>query len=305
MNESTQPVSPDQTPTVPRRLIREAAVQLLHSSLSKTSATEEAGDPWPLILAQPEAKITRLRARAILHLQQNRPSRAKPFLNNRVNTLPLLESFVEERSAQKAYRELFKAEETLPDLFDLLRRQLKSEKEPEAVSDTIQRIQEQNRLALENLNALGGAIGALAGCPDPLKPLAKAIPPLRETAETLRALLSDTPPELRELQTLHNAITERNLLRKHAEELQQLVLSHLAETDKLIAAQLQNFSPERLGQVDRNVMRMAATELHYCPEIPSAVSINEAIEIVRRFGDTESASFVNGILDKLVPKKSA
>lgn len=303
MNESTQPANPDQPPSIPRRLIREAAVQLLHSSLSKTTPPEEAGDPWPLILAQPEGKITRLRARAILHLQQSRPSRAKPFLTSRVNTLPLLATFIEERSAQKAYRELYDAEEALPVLLDLLRRQLKSEKEPEAINETLQKIREQNRLALENLNALGASIGAFAHCPDPLKPLAKAIPPLRETAETLKALLSDNPPELRELQTLHNAIAERNLLRKSAEALQQLVLSHLPETDKLIAAQLQNFSPERLGQVDRNVMRMAATELRYCPDIPPAVSINEAIEIVRRFGDTESASFVNGILDKLVPGK--
>ena len=302
MNDSPQPATPPSS-SVPRRLIREAAIQLLHSSIAQGEKREEAGDPWPLILAQPRAKITRLRARAILHQQQNRPSRSKVVLTTRANTLTLIQTFIDERKAQKFYRSLCSVEESFPESFDLLRRQLKSEKEPETIEATVERIQEQNTTALESLEALIEIFGPVDASPEPLRPLVKSLTPLRETAKTLKQLFSSTPPDLRELESLHEAIAEHDSLKSEAEQLHNLTLEHLTSTDKLIADKLENFSPERLGQVDRNVLRVAATELHHCPEIPSAVSINEAIEIVRRFGDTESSSFVNGILDKLAPEK--
>jgi N utilization substance protein B len=56
---------------------------------------------------------------------------------------------------------------------------------------------------------------------------------------------------------------------------------------------------DRLSVVDRNVLRIAVFELLYLEDIPSAVTINEAIEIAKQFGDDESGGFVNGILDGL------
>ena len=54
-----------------------------------------------------------------------------------------------------------------------------------------------------------------------------------------------------------------------------------------------------MPMVDLNVMRLAAYELMFRPDIPKKVTINEAIEIARKFGDKESPSFVNGILDDI------
>jgi N utilization substance protein B len=51
--------------------------------------------------------------------------------------------------------------------------------------------------------------------------------------------------------------------------------------------------------VDRNILRLAVFELLYCGDIPSKVSINEAIDIAKKFGSTESGSFINGILDSI------
>jgi len=69
--------------------------------------------------------------------------------------------------------------------------------------------------------------------------------------------------------------------------------------DEAIKARSKNWSLTRMPRVDLNVMRLAAYELMYRPDIPKKVSINEAIEIARRFGDKESPAFVNGILDEI------
>ncbi|GHC47622.1 transcription antitermination factor NusB [Roseibacillus persicicus] len=296
MNSSPTPTN---SSTVARRQIREAAIQLLHSSQSNTHQAEGTGDPWPLILAQPEGKITRTRARAVLHLQQNRPGRFKPIWEQRMVVQPLLETYYDDRAANRSYRKLLEAEQKLPDLLDILRRQLKSEKEPDRIEETLLKIRDFNKEALDQGSVLSDFLGPLESCPEPLKPLASKLPALLAAGELLRSLFAEKLPEIPEVKALLDAIDERNQLRNETEALYKLVVDNLPATDKLIAEQLENFSLERLAQVDRAVLRLATTELHHCPDIPPAVSINEAIEIARRYSGTESAGFVNGILDKL------
>ena len=57
-----------------------------------------------------------------------------------------------------------------------------------------------------------------------------------------------------------------------------------------------------MAQVDRNLLRMAAYEIIYCADIPKSATINEAIEVAKRFSGQESFAFINGILDKLEPE---
>lgn len=69
--------------------------------------------------------------------------------------------------------------------------------------------------------------------------------------------------------------------------------------DRAIATCAENWRLERMAAVDRNVLRLAAFELLHRPDTPAAVAIDEAIEVVRKYGSEESARFVNGILDGL------
>jgi N utilization substance protein B len=55
-----------------------------------------------------------------------------------------------------------------------------------------------------------------------------------------------------------------------------------------------------MAAVDRNLMRVANSELLHCPEVPPVVSINEAIEIAKEFGGDESGAFINGILNSVM-----
>ena len=85
-----------------------------------------------------------------------------------------------------------------------------------------------------------------------------------------------------------------------ARKLVEDTLAHLEEIDKVISSYAQDWAIQRMANVDRNVMRLAACEILFYPDIPGRVTLNEAIELAKRFGGEESAKFVNGVLDKIV-----
>lgn len=84
--------------------------------------------------------------------------------------------------------------------------------------------------------------------------------------------------------------------RAFASDLVEQVAAHGEELDAVIAGQASNWRIPRMAMVDRNILRLGAYELCYT-ETPSAVVMNEAIELARRFGSDNSPAFVNGILD--------
>jgi len=73
---------------------------------------------------------------------------------------------------------------------------------------------------------------------------------------------------------------------------------NLTAIDQKITQYASNWHLDRMAVIDRNVLRLGIFELLYMEDIPSKVTINEAIELAKRFGDVESGKFVNGILDK-------
>jgi transcription antitermination factor NusB len=77
------------------------------------------------------------------------------------------------------------------------------------------------------------------------------------------------------------------------------VMKHREEIDRLISKYATNWDIARMAVIDRNILRFATFELLFADDIPPKVSINEAIDIAKRFGDKDSGSFVNGILDKI------
>lgn len=124
----------------------------------------------------------------------------------------------------------------------------------------------------------------------------------RELAlQMLYALDANPSAGVREtVQTFREEQTEVTArVREFAEGLVMGVVERREAIDEAIRARSKNWALARMPRVDLNIMRMAAFELMFRPDIPKKVSINEAIEIARRFGDKESPSFVNGILDEI------
>ena len=87
--------------------------------------------------------------------------------------------------------------------------------------------------------------------------------------------------------------------RAFAGELARGTLEHLTEIDATIAGATEHWRLERMAVVDRNVLRVAVFELVYRQDTPTAVVIDEAIEVVRKYGAPESAPFINGSLDAI------
>jgi transcription antitermination protein NusB len=77
----------------------------------------------------------------------------------------------------------------------------------------------------------------------------------------------------------------------------QGVLRTKNDLDALIERFSENWSLSRMSGVDRNLMRIAVFELLWCRDIPAKVSINEAVDIGKKFGTEESGAFINGIVD--------
>jgi transcription antitermination protein NusB len=71
------------------------------------------------------------------------------------------------------------------------------------------------------------------------------------------------------------------------------------EIDALLEDQSKNWKLYRMSRIDRNILRIAVFELLAEPEVPAKVALNEAIEIGKKFGTTESGAFINGILDQI------
>lgn len=94
------------------------------------------------------------------------------------------------------------------------------------------------------------------------------------------------------------AVPEQSL--QFAQELVKGTLDHQSEIDEKLSALSEGWGLKRMANVDRNLLRLAAYEILYRPEIPGRVTINEAIEIAKLYGSADSGKFINGILDKIV-----
>jgi len=106
-------------------------------------------------------------------------------------------------------------------------------------------------------------------------------------------------PDKRELTEFWSIRNEPEDIRNFSEEIFFGTLRHIDEIDRVISRIAEHWHLERMAAVDRNILRLATYELLYRPDIPIKVTINEAIEIAKKYSSEESPSFINGILDRV------
>ncbi len=159
------------------------------------------------------------------------------------------------------------------------------------------------------MRALGVGRWALEKLPAPAQrltpgreaPLPKSRRPARELA--LRVLYTVESGHTAVEDALRDALESAALAPDQAAYAERLALgvrARLAEIDERLAKLLEGYDIGRVAAVDRNVLRMAAHELLHEPAIPPAVTLNEAIEIARKYSTAESGRFVNGVLGRLL-----
>ncbi len=84
-----------------------------------------------------------------------------------------------------------------------------------------------------------------------------------------------------------------------ARRLLRLAEEHREEIDSAISKFASNWPLDRMAVVDRNILRLGTAELLFAEDIPPKVSINEAVELAKKYGEEEAYKFVNGILDRI------
>lgn len=105
------------------------------------------------------------------------------------------------------------------------------------------------------------------------------------------------------MDTLDQFMAHRNIARASREYMRRLITlidDHAGEIDYALESALRNWRIERLSAIDRNVLRIGATELMYVDDVPEKVAIQEAIILAEKYGTAESPRFVNGVLDALM-----
>ena len=80
----------------------------------------------------------------------------------------------------------------------------------------------------------------------------------------------------------------------------EAVLNNLDEVNTIINEKAENWDIDRIAIIDKNILRLGVTELLYFDDIPPKTTINECIELAKQFGSSESARFINGLLDGIL-----
>ncbi|CAG9613949.1 Transcription antitermination protein NusB [Bacillus rhizoplanae] len=98
---------------------------------------------------------------------------------------------------------------------------------------------------------------------------------------------------------VENTLEEGESTNEFLETLVFGCVEHKEVIDELIRQNLKKWKLERISIVDRSILRLAVYEIKYMEDIPHSVSINEAIEIAKAYGDEESRRFINGVLSSI------
>jgi N utilization substance protein B len=85
-----------------------------------------------------------------------------------------------------------------------------------------------------------------------------------------------------------------------AEDILNDIFDHKKEIDARLEKYSDNWTLSRMTVIDRNLLRMAASELMYSKTVPPKVAIDEAVEIAKKYGAEDSPNFINGILDRIL-----
>ncbi len=103
---------------------------------------------------------------------------------------------------------------------------------------------------------------------------------------------------------IHQFINRRTLGEQKLAEFTSALIAGVRENQARIGAMIQevaeNWRLDRMAAIDRNILRLGAYEVLFCPDVPPKVAINEALDLAKRYSTSQSSRFVNGILDRVL-----
>jgi N utilization substance protein B len=287
-----------------RRHIREAVVQFLYCADLEGGADPAAlrGPFWHFVTESDRRSLQLATFRTVHHLAHGREGRLSEFVERVEQAAALLSAWPQAESLKIDLKRIAELESGWSTSFAKLERLPKDDDDAS--------VAESFGAALEALFKIDRDLSAarrrfVEGLEDypalrgQMEPVAATIRRLQRISDRLRMVEEPEKfPEQTDLARLRDSKLEISKLREMADELVDRILANKESVDKSLATVVENFSPERIDPVDRAVLRLGAYELLHAAT-PPKVAINEAIELAKRFGTTDSRRFVNGVLDKI------
>lgn len=286
-----------------RRDIREAVVQFLYCADLEGGADPSAlrGAFWDFVTESDRRSLLLATCRTIHHLAHGRNDRIVEFTQRHEAALKLLAAWPEAEALKSSLTRIAKLESQWSATLGQLERLPKDGDhasivdrftKPLATFFSIDRaLAEARQLFLmecEDFPALQGR----------LEPVAASIRRLQRISERLRMVEQpERFPEQADLGSLRDSKNHLHELRISTDRMVDEIIANKQQIDRSLAALVENYAPERIDPVDRAILRLAAQEIIKA-ETPVKVVINEAIELAKRFGTSDSQRFVNGILDR-------
>lgn len=286
-----------------RRDIRESAVQFLYFA-----DLEEGPDPsdmqeafWEIIQENSLKKLQLAKAKAVLHLAQGRDSRITKLTKLIPLALAELKAAGNLTALTVPLRALLRQESKLNAAIELLKSSLQTQSDEDLTEHRLSDVYLANRVLNDARTQWQNALDDHPLWKNKTEAITAAVNHLKGISQRLEALEHHDSAEkpAHGFEHLHASSTEIASFRRDTEKLVQGILDHKGSIDEKLTDIVENYSPERVDPVDRAILRMGAYEITHCDDIPRAVSINEAIEIAKKFGTNDSARFINGILDAI------
>lgn len=283
-----------------RRNIREAAIQFLYlADLEDGPEASEMEDAfWQMIQESSLNKLNLAKAKAIIHVAQGRASRTLKFEQLASAIQPELKASSETKKLYDSLKKLLAQENKLSQQIDALQSLIQNKSNNPISDDSIQDIVNVNQ---DLILARSAWIECSSTCPNwapKLEALNATIDHLARSSQRL-ASIEDPDSTIVDFAHLRASSAELSTFRRETQELVGHILKHKDKIDATLAGVIENYAPERVDPVDRAILRLASYEMQMSDDIPRAVTINEAIEIAKKFGTNDSSRFINGILDAL------
>lgn len=281
-----------------RRDIREAAIQFLYFADLESGAEPFSMEDtfWQMIQEQSIRVLEKATAKAVLHVSQGRPSRLVKLNKHTETLLIMLKASGDCDQLVDALNQMLADESRMNDAVDLLKASHQKKTTDTTLKENTQVVIARNTSLIRRRNDLLETLRNFPKKRQALEPVTAAIEQLGRVSERLTAII-DPQSTVGDFAHIHTSSAEITSFREETQKLIEGILHQKESIDSTLAGLIQNYAPNRVAPVDRAILRLATFEITHCEDIPVKVSINEAVEIAKKFSTSESSRFINGVLD--------
>ena len=253
---------------------------------------------WEMTQEQSIRKLEHAKAKAVLHVTQGREGRLAKLHQHAETLLPKLKAAGDSDKLLDALNKLLSAESRMNATVDLLKTAQQKKSDTPSLEQNTAAVIAANTSLIRHRQTLNETLTDFPQWRQPLEPITAAITQLDRVSERLIAI-DDPDSTVGDFAHIRSSSAEITTFREATQSLVQGILTHKEDIDNTLSKVIENYAPERVTPVDRAILRLAAYEITHCEDIPKAVSINEAVEIAKRFSTSESSRFINGVLDSV------